>query len=145
VQLIEVIPQRLYADDNGKFGKGWPGADACFGWLKAPIGRYGRGPLSVGRRPALPMDAATLAESLPWLERIRAWVFRPRPPRRTAASTSSFPGTASMCCSSPARPRWNTSSAAHRLALEARKRGLAVGRVNSRRRLRLTQAFGCTS
>ena len=42
---------------------------------------------------------------------------------------------------------WKTSPAAHRLALEARRRGLAVhmGRVNSRRRLRIAQAFGCTS
>ncbi|MFD6285386.1 hypothetical protein [Streptomyces sp. NPDC060205] len=42
---------------------------------------------------------------------------------------------------------WKTSPAAHRLALEARERGLGVhmGRVNSRRRLRIAQAFGCTS
>ncbi|MEU0949852.1 hypothetical protein ABZ379_45430 [Streptomyces canus] len=42
---------------------------------------------------------------------------------------------------------WKTSPAAHRLALEARERGLAVhmGRVNSRRRLRIAQVFGCVS
>ncbi|MCZ4607361.1 hypothetical protein O3S80_27075 [Streptomyces sp. Lzd4kr] len=38
-----VIPAgALYACDNGKFGKGWPGADAWFAWLKATIDRYGR-------------------------------------------------------------------------------------------------------
>jgi hypothetical protein len=42
---------------------------------------------------------------------------------------------------------WKTGPAAHRLAVKARERGLAVhmGRVNSRRRLRLAQAFGCSS
>ncbi|MFE4756049.1 hypothetical protein ACFRIB_38460 [Streptomyces mirabilis] len=42
---------------------------------------------------------------------------------------------------------WKTSPAAHRLALQARERGLAVhtGRVNSRRRLLIAQAFGCTT
>ncbi|MGV9654153.1 hypothetical protein [Streptomyces sp. NPDC003554] len=43
--------------------------------------------------------------------------------------------------------QWKTSPAAHQLALKAQETGMAVhmGRVNSRRRLHLAQAFGCTS
>ncbi|MFD7015210.1 hypothetical protein [Streptomyces sp. NPDC059928] len=39
-----VIPDRaLYACDNGKFGRGWPGAENWFAWLQATADRYGRG------------------------------------------------------------------------------------------------------
>ncbi|WP_393101708.1 hypothetical protein [Streptomyces sp. LN325] len=42
---------------------------------------------------------------------------------------------------------WKTSPTAHRVALEARERGIRVHmrRVNSRRRLRLADAFGCAT
>ncbi|RSN14841.1 hypothetical protein DMH25_07855 [Streptomyces sp. WAC 01325] len=144
-----VIPAgALYSCDNGKFGKGWPGADAWFAWLKATIDRYGRSLCQWAVAPDVPMDAdATLAESLPWLERIRALGV----PAAFAAQDGSehrlLPWDRIDVLFLAGSARWKTSPAAHRLALEARERGLAVhmGRVNSRRRLRLAQAFGCTS
>ncbi|MFD9825699.1 hypothetical protein [Streptomyces violascens] len=144
-----VIPDgALYACDNGKFGKGWPGAEKWFAWLQATADRYGRGRCLWAVAPDVPMDAeATLAESLPWLEPIRALGL----PAAFAAQDGSEHGLIPwgrfdvlfLAGSTP----WKTGPAAQRLALEARERGLAVhmGRVNSRRRLRIAQAFGCTS
>ncbi|MGW7570764.1 hypothetical protein ACWGJV_31390 [Streptomyces tendae] len=68
-----IPPGALYACDNGKFGKGWPGEQAWFSWLTATVDRYGPGLCLWAVAPDVPMDAAaTLAESLPWLEPIRA-------------------------------------------------------------------------
>lgn len=68
-----IPPGALYACDNGKFGKGWPGAEAWFTWLKATVDRYGRDRCLWAVAPDVPMDAAaTLTESMPWLERIRS-------------------------------------------------------------------------
>jgi hypothetical protein len=69
-----VVPEGAwYACDNGKFGKGWPGADAWFGWLARKIARYGAERCLWATAPDVPFDAVgTLAESLPWLDRIRA-------------------------------------------------------------------------
>ncbi|MFD7015211.1 hypothetical protein [Streptomyces sp. NPDC059928] len=98
--------------------------------------------------PDVPMDAeATLAESLPWLDPIRSLGL----PAAFAAQDGSEHGLIPwgrfdvlfLAGSTP----WKTGPAAQRLAVEAGERGLAVhmGRVNSRRRLRIAQAFGCTS
>ncbi|MEU8952028.1 hypothetical protein [Streptomyces sp. NPDC048489] len=145
-----VIPaDALYACDNGKFGKGWPGAAAWFAWLTATVERYGRERCLWAVAPDVPMDAtATLAESLPWLEEIRALGI----PATFAAQDGSeqaglIPWHAIDVLFLAGSTEWKTSPAAHRLAHEARVRGLRVhmGRVNSRRRLRRADAFGCTT
>lgn len=143
-----IPPGALYACDNGKFGKGWPGEQAWFAWLKATVDRYGRELCLWAAAPDVPLDAAaTLAESLPWLERIRSLGI----PVAFAAQDNSehglIPWDLIDVLSLAGSTQWNTSPAAHHLALEARERDLAVhmGRVNSRRRLRIAQAFGCTS
>ncbi|MGW3571668.1 hypothetical protein ACWDSL_48680 [Streptomyces sp. NPDC000941] len=59
-----------WAADNGRFGKGWPGADVWFAWLARHADRAGTCRFAVA--PDVPFDAvATLAESRPWLEHIR--------------------------------------------------------------------------
>jgi hypothetical protein len=62
-----------YACDNGKFGKGWPGPEKWFDWLTKTIERYGADRCMWAVAPDVPFDAAgTLAESGPWLSRIRS-------------------------------------------------------------------------
>ncbi|WP_406834824.1 hypothetical protein ACICHK_00170 [Streptomyces sp. AHU1] len=138
-----------YACDNGKFGKGWPGAGAWFAWLTATVQRYGPDLCLWAVAPDVPMDAAaTLAESLPWLGRISSLGI----PVAFAAQDGSeqdglIPWDAIDVLFLAGSTEWKTSPAVHRLAQQARDRGLAVhmGRVNSRRRLRIAQAFGCTT
>ncbi|MFE4756048.1 hypothetical protein ACFRIB_38455 [Streptomyces mirabilis] len=37
-----IPPGALHDCDNGKFGRGWPGEQAWFVWLKATLDHYGR-------------------------------------------------------------------------------------------------------
>ncbi|MFD3381323.1 MULTISPECIES: hypothetical protein [unclassified Streptomyces] len=144
-----VIPPGVrYACDNGKFGKGWPGTELWFSWLKATVDRYGPDRCLWAVAPDVPMDAAaTLAESLPWLERIRALGIPVAFAAQDGSEHGLIPWGSFDVLFLAGSTAWKTGPAAHRLALRAREHGLAVhmGRVNSRRRLRLAQAFGCTS
>ncbi|MFE9881935.1 hypothetical protein [Streptomyces sp. NPDC005784] len=94
------------------------------------------------------MDAAaTLAESLPWLEPIRALGIPVAFAAPDGSENGLIPWGAFDVLFLAGSTEWKTSPAAHRLALEARghRLGVHMGRVNSRRRLRIAQAFGCTS
>ncbi|MFC9932324.1 hypothetical protein [Streptomyces sp. NPDC127190] len=143
-----IPPGALYACDNGKFGKGWPGAEAWFAWLRATVERYGRDRCLWAVAPDVPMDAAaTLAESLPWLNRIRALGVPVAFAAQDGSERGLVPWDLIDVLFLAGSTQWKTSAAAHRLALSAQERGLAVhmGRVNSRRGLHVAQAFGCTS
>src|SRR5690349_1313130 len=68
-----IPPSTRYACADGKFGKSWPGEQAWFAWLTATVDRYGPELCLWAVAPDVPMDAAaTLTQSLPWLEPIRA-------------------------------------------------------------------------
>ncbi|MFE9812716.1 hypothetical protein [Streptomyces sp. NPDC005548] len=144
-----IPPGTHYACDNGKFGKGWPGTDAWFAWLRATIQRYEPDLCLLAVAPDVPMDAAaTLAESLPRLGRIRSLGI----PVAFATQNGSeqdglIPWNTIDVLFLAGSTEWKTSPAAHRLAQQAHARGLAVhiGRVNSRRRPRIAHAYGCTT
>ena len=143
-----IPPGCLYACDNGKFGKGWPGEQAWFAWLTATVGRYGRDRCLWAVAPDVPLDAAaTLAESLPWLQPIRSLGIPVAFAAQDGSEHGLIPWASTDVLFLAGSTRWKASTAVHRLALEAGERGLAVhmGRVNSRRRLRIAQAFGCTT
>ncbi|KAF2774868.1 hypothetical protein [Streptomyces sp. OM5714] len=143
-----IPPGALYACDNGKFGKGWPGEQAWFAWLTATVNRYGRGRCLWAVAPDVPMEAAaTLAESLPWLEPIRALGILAAFAAQDGSEHGLIPWDAIDVLFLADGTEGETSPAAHRLAVESRERRLAIhmGRVNSRRRLRIAQAFGCAS
>ncbi|WP_120727179.1 hypothetical protein [Streptomyces hundungensis] len=144
-----VVPDgALYACDNGKFGKGWPGAEQWFSWLRATVDRYGRARCLWAVAPDVPMDAkGTLAESLPWLEPIRSLGVPAAFAAQDGSEHGLIPWGRFDVLFLAGSTAWKTGPAAHRLAAEARGRGLTVhmGRVNSLRRLRIAQAFGCTS
>lgn len=136
-----VIPDGAwYACDNGKFGQGWPGAEKWFAWLERTVTRYGADRCLWAVAPDVPFDAdGTLAESGPWLARIRSLGI----PAAYAAQDG---------CEHGLLPPWDTfdvlfiagttdwklSRSAAELADEAHTHGLRVhmGRVNSERRFR---------
>ncbi|MFE0063467.1 hypothetical protein [Streptomyces sp. NPDC059003] len=139
-----------YACDNGKFGKGWPGAEASFAWLKATLNRYGRDRCLWAVAPDVPMSpegTLALAESLPWLERMHSLSIPVAFAAQDGSENGLIPWGRFDVLFLAGSTAWKTGPNAHSLALQAYERGLAVhmGRVNSRRRLRIAQAFGCTS
>lgn len=139
----------MYACDNGKFGKGWPGADRWFAWLTATVTRYGADRCLWAVAPDVPFDAAgTLAESTPWLARIRALGV----PAAFAAQNGSelagmIPWDDIDVLFLAGDTDWKLSVVAADLALEAVARGKQVhlGRANSESRVRHAMAIGCDS
>ena len=142
-----VIPDgALYACDNGKFGKGWPGADRWFTWLESTVTRYGPDRCLWAVAPDVPFDAAgTLTESLPWLARIRALGIPAAFAAQDGCDQLGIPWDEFDVLFLAGSTEWKTGPIAERLAREAKGRGKTVhmGRVNSRQRLRTAEWFGC--
>jgi hypothetical protein len=138
----------MYACDNGKFGKGWPGAEAWFDWLTATVEEYGADRCLWAVAPDVPFDAAgTLAESLPWLAKIRALGIPAAFAAQDGSENDLIPWGAFDVLFLAGSTEWKESPAAGRLAAEAKRLGLDVhmGRVNSRRRMTIASTFGCDS
>lgn len=135
--------------DNGRFGKGWPGYEAWFLWLRSTVERYGMDSCLFAVAPDLPFDAAgTLAESKPWLPRIRSLGI---PAAFAAQDGSEKPGLLPWddfdVLFIAASTEWKTGRHAERIAREAKARHKSVhmGRVNSRQRMAIAEWFGCDS
>jgi hypothetical protein len=142
-----VIPQGAeYACDNGKFGKGWPGADAWFDWLERTVTRYGADRCLWAVAPDEPFDAArTLDESLPWLPRIRELGVPAAFAAQDGCDLLGLPWDEFDVLFIAGSTEWKTGPVAEQLAREAKARGKGIhmGRVNSRQRLRTAEWFGC--
>jgi len=142
-----VIPDgALYAADNGKFGKGWPGAERWFDWLETTVTRYGADRCLWAVAPDVPFNAAgTLAESLPWLARIRKLGIPAAFAAQDGCEHGLVPWDEFDVLFLAGSTEWKTGPIAAQLAAEASARGKDVhmGRVNSRKRLRLAHEFGC--
>jgi hypothetical protein len=144
-----IPPGSWWAADNGKFGKGWPGAERWFEWLAATVARYGPEQCLFAVAPDVPFDAAgTLAESRPWLARIRELGI----PAAFAAQDGCdqddlLPWGEFDVMFLAGSTEWKIGDVARSLAFEAKQRGLKVhmGRVNSQRRLRIAEDFCCDS
>jgi hypothetical protein len=137
-----------YACDNGKFGKGWPGADRWFEWLCTTVDRYGPDRCLWAVAPDVPFDAAgTLAESLPWLARIRELGVPAAFAAQDGCDELGVPWDAFDVLFLAGSTEWKTGPVAEQLAREAKARGKQVhmGRVNSLARLRTAEWFGCDS
>lgn len=135
-----------WAADNGRFGKGWPGADAWFAWLIRHADRADTCRFAVA--PDVPCDAAaTLEESLPWLGHIRHLGYPAAFAAQDGSEDGLIPWDEFDVLFLAGSTEWKLGEAARRLAADARRRGLDVhmGRVNSARRLRYADAIGCTS
>ncbi|MGW5003302.1 hypothetical protein ACWEP8_37240 [Streptomyces hydrogenans] len=137
-----------YACDNGKFGKGWPGADRWFEWLTRTVDRYGPDRCLWAVAPDVPFDAAgTLAESLPWLPQIRALGIPAAFAAQDGCDELGVPWDDFDVLFIAGSTEWKTGPTAEQLAREARARGKGIhmGRVNSLQRLRTAEWFGCDS
>lgn len=143
------IPEgALYACDNGKFGKGWPGADAWFDWLDRTVERYGADRCLWAVAPDVPFDAVgTLAESLPWLARIRELGIPAAFAAQDGCDLLGLPWDEFDVLFLAGSTKWKVGPVAERLSREAKERGKGVhmGRVNSRHRLGIAEWFGCDS
>lgn len=142
-----VIPDgAMYACDNGKFGKGWPGAEAWFEWLMRTVARYGADRCLWAVAPDVPFDAAaTLDESRPWLPHIRALGIPAAFAAQDGCEHGLIPWDDFDVLFLAGSTDWKIGPVAERLSREAKARGKSVhmGRVNSRQRLRTAEWFGC--
>jgi hypothetical protein len=136
-----------YGCDNGKYGKGWPGGERWYAWLKATITRYGPERCLWAVAPDVPFDAAaTLAESRTWFARMHELGV---PVAFAAQNGSELPGMIPWddidVLFLAGDTEWKIGEHAAELAHVAKLRGLKVhmGRVNSEKRFRIAMAFGC--
>lgn len=143
--------------DNGKFGKGWPGPESWFLWLTRQADEYDPTLCRFAVAPDCPFDAAgTLRESRPWLSRIRSLGL---PAAFAAQNGCDEDGLLPwdefdvlFLAGGPTvldqkNTEWKIGPVAERLSREAKARGKSVhmGRVNSLKRARVAEWFGCDS
>lgn len=128
----------LYACDNGKYGKGYPGTEAWRRWLARKVERYGTDRCLWAAAPDVPFDAGgTLRESAPELARIRALGVPAAFCAQDGSEAGLIPWDDLDVLFLAGTTDWKLGYAAAGLADEAHARGKAVhvGRVNSRQRL----------
>lgn len=132
--------------DNACFGKGYPGDDAWFAWLKSKLEHvdsclFATAPDVVGDA------AATLARSAPWLPKIRALGYRAALVAQDGLEHLDVPWGEFDALFIGGSTEWKLGAAARELVAEAKRRGKHVhmGRVNSERRYRYALAIGCDS
>lgn len=139
-------PGQIWAADNGRFGKGWPGHAAWIRWLAGLADRAGDCLFAVA--PDVPMDAAaTLAESPPWFPRIRALGYPAAFAAQDGAEDLPIPWDDFDVLFLAGSTDWKLGPGARQMAAEAKRRGMGVhmGRVNSLKRLRYAASIGCDS
>lgn len=137
-------PGVTWCADNGRYGKGWPGHDDWWRWLEAnaadaPTCAFATAPDVVG-------DAtATLADSLPWLPRIRALGYPAALVAQDGLEALPVPWDAFDVLFIGGSTEWKLGRHARALVREAKVRGKRahMGRVNSARRYRYAAAIGC--
>ena len=134
-----------YCADNGKFGKGWPGAEAWFQWLS----KLDPEMCSFAVAPDVVGDCvATLEESLPWLPRIRSLGMPAAFVAQDGSEASGMvPWAEFDVLFLGGSTEWKLGPGARAVVGEAVRQGKRVhmGRVNSFKRLRYAQAIGCDS
>lgn len=136
----------LIGADNGKFGKGWPGPDAWHVWLGDQVAEYGRDRFLFAVAPDVPFDSVgTLAESRPWLAKIRELGIPAAFAAQNGSENGLIPWDELDVLFLGGDTGWKLGEAARGLTALARRRGKPVhmGRVNSHRRLRYAAAIGC--
>jgi hypothetical protein len=128
----------LWAADNGKFGKGWPGSKRWSAWLAGKVARYGTERCLWAAAPDVPFDSAgTLRESLPWLGYIRGLGIPAAFCAQDGSEHGLIPWDDLDVLFLAGSTRWKLSYTATVVADEAHGRGKSVhlARVNSRVRL----------
>jgi len=114
----------------------------------AAVRRYGSSRCLWALAPDVPFDAeATLAESTPWLSAIRGLGIPAAFAAQDGCDKAGIPWDDLDVLFLAGSTEWKLGPVAERVAREARRRGKKVhmGRVNSRRRLRIAEWLGCDS
>lgn len=141
-----VEPGVRWIADNAVFADKYPGDEAYLAWLAARTEHADRCEFVVA--PDVVGDAAaTLARSLPMLGRIRALGFRVAYVAQDGATIDSLPWDEFDALFVGGSTEWKLGPEAAALVAEAKRRGMFVhmGRVNSRKRMRIADAIGCDS
>ncbi|MBD2831647.1 hypothetical protein ID871_09185 [Streptomyces pratensis] len=136
----------LIGVDNGCFGRNYVGDDKWFAFVARTVDRYGADRILWTVAPDVPFDAAgTLTKSLPWLASIRELGIPAAFAAQDGCEHGLIPWDEFDVLFLAGSTEWKTSRTARQLAAEAIRRGKTVhmGRVNSRKRLRLAHEFGC--
>lgn len=145
-----VLPKGCrWAADNGKFGKGWPGPEAWYLWLRDTVERYSSDDCLFAVAPDVPFDAVgTYAESRPWLPWIRALGIPAAFAVQDDCERGLMPDWDEFDVMFLAgSTEWKIGEVAFSLSVQAKERGkwVHMGRVNSLKRLRRADSFGCDS
>lgn len=132
--------------DNGCFGKGYPGDNAWIEWLSreavdAKTCLFATAPDVVGE------GRKSLARSLPFLPAIRELGYKAALVGQDGMEGIDLPWDEFDTFFIGGSTEWKLSEAAKQLAKQALSEGKQVhmGRVNSKRRMRLAHSWGCNS
>lgn len=139
-----VIPGVTWCADNGVFGGTYPGDKAYLRWLSAR--RHLSPWCAFAVAPDVVCDAAaTLARSAPMLPRIRRMGFPAALVAQNGLEHLEVPWSTFDVLFIGGDDGWKEGPAAAWLTAQAHARGKPVhmGRVNTRRRLRIAQRMGC--
>lgn len=139
-------PGVTWCADNGCFGKGYPGDRGYIIWLakhraEASTCLFATAPDVVGDA------AATLARSAPFYAPIRRLGYKVALVAQDGLEDLTVPWDDFDVLFIGGSTEWKLSDAAALLCFEAKERGkwVHMGRVNSRKRLRIAESFGCDS
>jgi hypothetical protein len=135
-----------WAADNGCFGKGYPGDEEWFAWLKrnavdAPSCLFAVAPDVVADA------AATLERSRPWLPRIRSLGYPAALVAQDGLEHLGVPWDEFDVLFIGGSTEWKLGPYARVVIHETKRRGkwVHMGRVNSEKRYRYAHALGCDS
>jgi len=141
-----VLPGVDWCADNAAFTGGYPGDEKYLAWLSARAAHAPR--CAFATAPDVVGDAAaTLARSLPMLDRIRAAGYPVALVAQDGLEHLTVPWHSFDVLFIGGGTAWKLGPAAADLAAQARAHGRRVhcGRVNSLRRLRYAASIGCDS
>jgi hypothetical protein len=141
-----VLPGVAWCADNAAFTGRYPGDQKYLAWLSARAAHAGR--CAFATAPDVPFNAAaTLARSLPMLDRIRAAGYPVALVAQDGLRPADIPFELVDAVFLGGSTSWKLGPAAAALAGHARQhhKWVHMGRVNSLRRLRHAAAIGCDS
>lgn len=144
-----VPPGAYWAADNGKFGKGWPGTGPWYRWLRAKVAEYGAERCLFATAPDVVGDAeGTLLESWPVLAPVRALGIPVAFVAQNGCSAAGLiPWGEFDVLFLGGDDEFKIGFEGELVARLARLRGVPVhmGRVNSKKRLRLAMQWDCAT
>lgn len=130
--------------DNGKYGKGWPGQEKWWAWLKGMVATYGPEKCLFATAPDVVCNAGlTFALSLPWLGPIRGLGIPVAFVAQNGSENGLIPWAGLDVLFVGGDTEWKLTVGCE-LAAEAKARGkrVHVGRVNSMKRWHHVEAWG---